>query len=174
MTKEDSKNRDNDPFASFADILEEMVSAGYGFEEIMQTMKDLGLSEAEAGLLVELNVEKQIPKVSGKIERMVKEKIEKHVKVLKEKLKRRVESRKRRTQKELDLIHSQVSKALMAEFPEKNPIFEKRYFAYLLVLNQADIERKELLAFLEELDGLKASRKTKSKVLSAIRILNDL
>ena len=174
MPRENPAGKDEDPFASFVDILKEMVSAGYGFEEIIQTLKDLGLSEGEAGLLVELNVEKQLPSASGKIERLVKERVEKHIQALRQKLKRKVESRQRRLKKVLDLLHSQVSKALALELPEKQSVFERRYYNYLMILNQAEIEKKELIAFLMELKDLKMARKTKSKVLNAVRVLNDL
>ena len=174
MPKLDNAEQEvEDPFASFVDILREMVSVGYGFQDIFFTLKDLGLSEEQARTLVELNVERQLPVASGKIEAIVKERIERHVEALRKKIKRRVESRKRRVSKGLERLHSEISKVVESEAPEKQGVFEKRYYNYVLLLNQVEIEHKELLAFLLELKALKLSRKSKSKVLYAVSVLQN-
>jgi len=174
MPKQNSSEQEvENPFASFVDILREMVSAGYGFQDIFFTLKDLGLTEEEARTLIELNVEKQLPVASGKIEAIVKERIERHVEALRKKIKRRVESKKRRVSKGLERLHNEVLKVVESEAPEKQSVFEKRYYNYVLLLNQVEIEHKELLAFLLELKALKLSRKSRSKVLHAISVLQN-
>lgn len=174
MQKKDSKTEEEeDPFASFADVLKEMVNAGYGFDDILRTLKDFGLSDSEARTLIDLNVESQLPKASGKIESIVKDRIEKHVEALKMKIKRRVESKKRRLSQGIEKVYSEVMSVLERELPQKRDVFEKRYYAFTLLLNQAEIERKELVALLLELTGAKISRKAKSKISRAIRALEE-
>ncbi|HIH21350.1 MAG: hypothetical protein J4478_01655 [Candidatus Diapherotrites archaeon] len=162
-----------DVFSSFADVLKEMVNAGYGLNDVVSTLKDLGLSEREAKMLVELNVEKQLPLTSGKIESMVRKKIESNVQALRLKLKRHVQSRKRRQKAGLEMVYDALTKVLDSEIPERAGVFEKRYYNYLLLSNQAEIERKELVAFLLELKDLKLSRKARARISTAIDFLQD-
>ena len=162
-----------DVFSSFADVLKEMVNAGYGLNDVVSTLKDLGLSEREAKMLVELNVEKQLPLTSGKIESMVRKKIESNVQALRLKLKRHVQIRKRRQKAGLEMVYDALTKVLDSEIPERAGVFEKRYYNYLLLSNQAEIERKELVAFLLELKDLKLSRKARARISTAIDFLQD-
>ena len=162
-----------DVFSSFADVLKEMVNAGYGLNDVVSTLKDLGLSEREAKMLVELNVEKQLPLTSGKIESMVRKKIESNVQALRLKLMRHVQSRKRRQKAGLEMLYDALTKVLDSEIPERAGVFEKRYYNYLLLSNQAEIERKELVAFLLELKDLKLSRKARARISTAIDFLQD-
>ena len=129
-----------DVFSSFADVLKEMVNAGYGLNDVVSTLKDLGLSEREA---------------------------------LRLKLKRHVQSRKRRQKAGLEMVYDALTKVLDSEIPERAGVFEKRYYNYLLLSNQAEIERKELVAFLLELKDLKLSRKARARISTAIDFLQD-
>jgi hypothetical protein len=173
MPSKKQPEESEDPFASFVDVLKEMISAGYGFQEVLKTLEDLGLSKPKAILLIEMNAEKQLPEASGKIEAIVKQKIEKHIEALKHKVKRRVASKKRRTTNALDSVYSEILEVLNSEAQEKKPVFEKRYYAYALLLNQAEIERKELIAFLLELGSLKLSRKAKARIFRAVNLLEE-
>jgi len=174
MAGKKQESGENDAFTSFVDILKEMLAAGYGFQEIIITLKELGLSEAEARLLVELNSERQIPLSSGKIDELVRKKLEKKIEALGERLNRKMQSRKRRKEKALEKIHDLAIAVAEKEAPDKKPAFERRYYNFVLLKNQLEIEKRELEAVLLEIASLKLSRSAKSNISSALRELKEL
>jgi len=158
-------------YASFVEIVREMVEQGHNLPTIVETLAALGVSKADAGKLVALMLKKSVPEAQNQIDDLLRKKIISVEAASQIRLERRAMSSKRRQERKWNQIFG-ISDSLIREFaPAKHLAFKQRWRRLAAAREQEHETRKEMQALLLEIKQRKLPYRAETKLERAIEML---
>lgn len=156
---------------SFVEIVREMVEQGHSLATIVETLSALGLGKEDAKKLVGIMDKKSLPRVRRTIDYFVKKKVISLQEARELKFSRRGLSEKRRSARKWSSVGEGVLDLLEESFPDKMPTFLQRWQRLQETRAEERELRKEIVAFLLELDDGSLSYGAKNKLKKAVELL---
>jgi len=156
---------------SFVEIVEQMVEEGHDLASIVETLKTLGLSRAEAEKLVEIMEKRSVPKAQQAIDQLVRKKIISVEAAKQLRLERHALSSRRRQETRLEQAFKNGDSLIREFFPGKHLAFKQRWKKMLAARQQERETRKELQALLLELESSNLPYRAGHKLDKAIKLL---